>query len=620
MRAFRCLVALCSCGWACASESVSLEWHNVSFIVDSRKILDSVSGQAPAGRMLAIMGPSGSGKTSLLNALAGQVKATKGAQLTGRLMLNGRTLGGGAASDETRQAYVRQEDIFYSQMTVRETLMFSARLRLPRDVPIAEKAARVDSLIQKLGLIKVADTLVGDVRRRGISGGERKRLSIGCELLGDPTLLFLDEPTSGLDSFQSEKVVRALQRLVADGRTVVASIHQPRGSVFQMFDDLLLLSDGKTIYHGPTAAVTKHFGRLGFTPPAGVSTSDWAVDIVSPDYDTEASRIESLARIAKLSASPALPRASLPTPVVADGEPASSPSPPRRRRSGSSPFTQFSLLFRRAWREVARSKGALAIKVVQQVMVGVLYGSIYSLGLTQSSIQDRFGLLSLISIGAGNLAIASTIRAFPKEKTIVMAERAKKIYGVLPYFSSKVVAEAPVSAFVSALGGVSLYPLCGFQRKGSKFAKFVGTLVLEGLASGAIGLFLGAVAPSTDVALALFPPILVLMIIFNGFNIAESNTPKALRWIPKVSFLRWCSEGLAVNEFTGLRFSCANARGPCTETGEQALERVSFHTSTVRRAALAQTGIIASAYAGTYAVLQRKRPHFLTMVPPSPGC
>ena len=141
------------------------------------------------------------------------------------------------------------------------------------------------------------------------------------------------------------------------------------------------------------------------------------------------------------------------------------------------------------------------------------------------------------------------------------------------------------------------------------------TLVLEGFASGGLGLLLGAVAPSTDAALALFPPLLVLMIIFNGFNIAEENTPALLQFIPQVSFIRWCSEGLAVNEFSGLTFSCEGARGPCAATGEDALARVSMK-STVKQSIVAQAQIVAGSYAGSYAILQRNRPRFLSVVPP----
>ena len=236
------------------TEPIGLSWSDLSFVVKTKKgektVLHPGSGAAQAGRMLAIMGPSGCGKTSILNALAGQVRATKGARLMGTMRCGGELCGGASTVDGLRSAYVKQEDIFYTQMTVRETLEFAARLRLPKSVSRAEKKVRVDKLLSQLSLVKAADTVVGDVSRRGISGGERKRLAIGCELLSDPQLLFLDEPTSGLDSFQAQQVVACCKDLADRGTTVVMSIHQPRGSIYNMFDDLLLLSEGRTVYGG----------------------------------------------------------------------------------------------------------------------------------------------------------------------------------------------------------------------------------------------------------------------------------------------------------------------------------------------------------------------------------
>lgn len=471
--------------------------------------------------MLAIMGPSGSGKTSLLNALAGQVKGGKTSSLTGELSIDGKVAGGANQVNGLRVAYVRQEDIFYTQMTVRETLLFAARLRLPASVPRAEKERRVDELIEKLALGKAAGTIIGDAKRRGISGGERKRLAIGCELLSDPQLLFLDEPTSGLDAFAAQQVVNSLKRLADSGTTVIMSIHQPRGSIFNLFDDLLLLAEGRVVYCGAAKAAAAHFASLGYKCPNGINAGEFLVDLVSSGYEPNTSEQRladfSLAAGKQLAtAKAAAAKAAKVAAAAASGGAAAVAGGARgARRAASSGITQFALLLRRAWREVARSKAALAIKVTQQLMIAVIYGGIYSLGHTQSSIQDRFGLLSLVAIGAGNLAIASTIRAFPKEKLIVNSERAKGMYSVLPYFASKVVAEAPVSAAVSALGGAALYPLVGLNPAPGKFGRFLLTVVLEGLASGALGLFIGAIAPTTDTALALFPPFLVLMIVFS---------------------------------------------------------------------------------------------------------
>ena len=284
-----------------------------------------------------------------------------------------------------RQAYVRQEDIFYTQMTVRETLMFAARLRLPSNVSLEEKREVVDSLLKKLSLVKAADTIVGDAKRRGISGGERKRLSIGCELIGSPNLLFLDEPTSGLDAFQAQQVVSLLKQLAVEGTAVVAVIHQPRGTSFKMFDDLLLLSEGQLMYTGEAARAAAHFGRLGHRCPAGISEAEHVVDLVSADYSSSDALAASLARIAGFAtaaaqsvaaatvvakaaatnAAPTLAAGGTPgfkTKVPAAARPKRAVGPRR-----ANVLTQFALLFGRAWREVARSKATLIIKAAQQV-------------------------------------------------------------------------------------------------------------------------------------------------------------------------------------------------------------------------------------------------------------
>jgi ABC-type multidrug transport system ATPase subunit len=190
------VLLLVACSLGAAAAGADIEFRNVDFEVNKgkTKVLQQVHGRARPGRILAIMGPSGSGKTSLLNALAGTTRATKGSRLTGTLLVDGQVVS--AVTEEAsgvRSAYVRQQDVFYSQMTVRETLMFSARLRLPSNVSSAEREALVDGLLRKLSLVKAADTIVGDVRKRGISGcalergggGVRIRVKRGCRSFGD---------------------------------------------------------------------------------------------------------------------------------------------------------------------------------------------------------------------------------------------------------------------------------------------------------------------------------------------------------------------------------------------------------------------------------------------------
>jgi hypothetical protein len=349
----------------------------------------------------------------------------------------------------------------------------------------------------------------------------------------------------------------------------------------------------------------------------------------------------------------------------------------RRRNKTEYPASmreQYALLLSRAWREVARGKLPIFIKVAQQVSTALIFASIFKLdddaaptgadddtassrdsdsGKSQQpqqlGIQTRFGLLSLVCTGAANIGVASTIRAFPKEKAIVAADRAKRIYPVAPYFLSKLVAEVPLSVFLSSLGGCLLYPLVGFQRTLPKFFRFLGVTALQSFTASALGMLIGAAAPTSDAALALFPPLVVLMVIFNGFNINDKATPAALKLLPKLSLIRWGFEGLAINEFTGLKFpppptppsmniasasssahrpgkglrSSSSGRGgplPASfvSTGEEALLRVGLDVNngaTLEHAVKSQATLLAGCYAGTYAILRRQKPRFVKMAP-----
>ena len=213
---------------------VILQWRDITYTVtkktrdgdDVRVILDGLSGDATGGHLLALMGPSGSGKTSLLNALAFRVPKGPGAAITGSVYADGKRLED--PSEMARMsAYVEQEDALFALSTIRETLLFGAQLRLGSSASLAEKNAAVDAVIADLGLVSAADTIIGNEQIRGVSGGERKRVAIGMDLLHDPRLIFLDEPTSGLDAFQALNVMSTLKDLALDkGRTVIASVHQ----------------------------------------------------------------------------------------------------------------------------------------------------------------------------------------------------------------------------------------------------------------------------------------------------------------------------------------------------------------------------------------------------------
>ena len=224
------------------------------------------------------MGPSGSGKTTFMTTIAG--KATYG-KMSGTVLINER-------SDlpirtfKNMTGFVPQEDIMLREMTVEETLKFAALTRLPRDMAYKEKMNIVEDVLELLDLKAIRFSQIGDENVRGISGGQRKRVNIGMELVSDPTLLFLDEPTSGLDSTTSMSICGALRQIASLGLTIVAVIHQPRYEIFTMFHDVLLLAKGgRTVYHGPTEDAIGYFESLGYQCPNHVNPSDFFIDIVS---------------------------------------------------------------------------------------------------------------------------------------------------------------------------------------------------------------------------------------------------------------------------------------------------------------------------------------------------
>lgn len=241
---------------------------------EERIILSGISGMASPGEILAVLGPSGSGKSTLLNVLGGRLQGNHG----GAVVANGRRPG---RAVQRRTGFVPQDDVLYPHLTVRETLVFCALLRLPAALPRAEKVRAAEEVMAELGLSKCENTIVGNSFVRGVSGGERKRVSIGHEMLINPSLLILDEPTSGLDSTAAHRVVATLAGLARKGKTVVASVHQPSSRVYQMFDKVLLLAEGRCLYFGYGRDAMDYFASVGFSPRFPVNPADFMLDLCS---------------------------------------------------------------------------------------------------------------------------------------------------------------------------------------------------------------------------------------------------------------------------------------------------------------------------------------------------
>ncbi|KAK4699026.1 ATP-binding cassette, subfamily G (WHITE), member 2, partial [Phenoliferia sp. Uapishka_3] len=267
----------------------ALQFSNLSYTLpNGRLVLDSITGSVQPGEIMAVIGASGAGKSTFLDLLA---RKSKKGSISGEILVNGKQV----SDAEYRRVvgFVDQEDTLMGTLTVYETVLCSALLRLPRDMSIGDKKMRVLETMHELGILGIRDSRVGESGQRSISGGEKRRVSIACELVTSPSILFLDEPTSGLDSFNAFNVVESLVQLSRTyKRTVVFTIHQPRSNIVALFDKLVLLANGKLVYSGKSADCQSYFAGIGSPCPPGYNIADYLIDLTmqgdTPDIPAEA--------------------------------------------------------------------------------------------------------------------------------------------------------------------------------------------------------------------------------------------------------------------------------------------------------------------------------------------
>lgn len=254
----------------------ALHFEHISYTINGRPILNDISGAVQPGQLMAIMGASGAGKTTFLDILA---RKNKRGITMGDTYVNGRKI----PDSDFRNVigFVDQDDTMLPTLTVHEMILDSALLRLPRDMSRAAKEQKVDDVERQLGIHHIKDQIIGsEANERGISGGEKRRVAIACELVTSPSILFLDEPTSGLDAYNAYNVIECLVRLVKTyNRTVVFTIHQPRSNIVALFDQLILLASGRLVYSGPFALCQEYFDSIGYQCPPGFNIADYLIDL-----------------------------------------------------------------------------------------------------------------------------------------------------------------------------------------------------------------------------------------------------------------------------------------------------------------------------------------------------
>lgn len=366
------------------------------------EILHGVSGVVRPGEMLAIIGGSGAGKSTLLDILANR-KST--GTIEGEVLFNGTPAGEISQLLRRISTYVTQEDILFSTLSVRETLSFFAELRLnPKEFSREQRQDRVTRVLEQLRMTHRADARIGDENKRGLSGGEKKRVAIGCQLVADPSIIFLDEPTSGLDAYNSLMVMKLMRDLCSEGKTVVCTIHQPRSSIYEMFDQLLILDNGSTVYFGAANEATNYFESIGFPVPRNVNPADYFIDVLLSPPEARAAMTALDLSNQMTDFSKAFNESAMKGRVLDRVNESKTAHNSLLSQSDLPPFAtsywkQFTELLRRAFLTTVRDPLAFAVALSTSVILAFIIGSIfYQLGYSQSAIQGRSGVIFFIMV------------------------------------------------------------------------------------------------------------------------------------------------------------------------------------------------------------------------------
>ncbi|CAN0443751.1 unnamed protein product [Pylaiella littoralis] len=532
-----------------------------------KKILKGVSGAVRSGQILAIVGASGAGKTSLLDVLVGKIKdGTKGLSVTGDITVNGEIMS--RAFFLENAAYVPQEDRLWSALTVRENLTFASRMYDPV-MSETQCKKRVDEIVASLGLESCQHTKVGNVFLKGISGGQKRRTSIGAELVVQRKIVFLDEPTSGLDAASASEIMALLRRVASEtGMIIITSVHQPSTRVFNSFDQVILLTMGQTAYFGPAVDSLDHFAKLGHTPVGLVNPADYLLEITNSDF-SDAKLVQQLADAwFKTAACETLNErleSTYPAPIL-----------PGRKPGCLSYFRQLRALIARATLNSIRDPATYSLRLVLYLCFSFFLGSVYfQVENTQSDILDRVFLIIWINAFNSFMNMAA-IPVFTLEKEAVVKEVENGQYGVASYCIANSFVQIPFVLLIALCCATPVFFITSMNDDIVRYGQFIVAMFLMLLVIESLTQIVGVVLQNFVLGIAVFASILSMFFVFNGFFIIPNNIPSFWIWIYWISPLRYSWEMMAKIVFDGKTFSGFNDCLTCYgETGEQVLDSLS---------------------------------------------
>ena len=545
-------------------ERCDLTWKNLTYTIDveqtdpvtkekkiiKRTILNDINGYAKAGECLAIMGSSGAGKTSLLNILASKVRTGGNRKVTGDILYNGKSLSGQEVNDCV--GFVMQSDIFLSFLTPEETFKFAADLRYNKTEE--QKNRLVDQIIKDMKLENARNTIVGNQMVKGISGGEKKRVNIGFELISDPQIQFLDEPTSGLDSYTAMIIINLLKKLATrDNKTIIYTIHQPNSDIFKMFDILMLMMHGKIVYHGSPQNSIKTFNSMGghFKVPPGanpvdhymhlmqkkVDDIDEYTQVFSNFYDKQSrNQIENtIEHLNNLGAKSTI-----------------------NKKLFAGQCRQWTTLFKRAITVIKRDPTVTIMRQVQVFFNCFIVLSVWwqiSDDVNQAvGSYNRAGVLFFLCSFNFIPGMFATLSNFPIEREVLQKEYTGRFYGIVPYYITKTIAEIPFAFFFPALLVAIVYWGINMNNDFVRFIEMMCCCGLIGFAGQSTGILLGCMFSDFRVASLVAPAIFYPMMLFSGYYVSSDSLAPWISWVEYISLWRYGLEWLMRIEFTDTKW------------------------------------------------------------------
>ncbi|XP_065078452.1 ATP-binding cassette sub-family G member 1-like [Ochlerotatus camptorhynchus] len=521
--------------------STWLSFRDISYRVKGtdgkdKHLLQEISGNFRSGRLTGILGPSGAGKSTLLNILSGfKVK-----NVSGEIHVNGSPI---KRKNYRREVtYTSQDVSMLGNLTITESLDFAAELKLPRTVSTAVKSKTVNDIIKLLGLQKCAHNPV-----HAISGGEKKRLSIGLELISNPKIMFFDEPTSGLDIIAAMQVIAYLKDLALSGRCVVCVIHQPSSSILQMFDDLMVLSEGCCVYKGPLEELVCTFKASGFECPNYYNRADFALEVASLKHDGNMLDLIGKCKedylVHGMNVNDSVNTSEKDSMLVGSECSSSDSSDTADRQYPVSQWDQFMTLTKRTTLCTFRDMQLMRMRIVAHLLVGLLIGVVFwEVGNDGSKVLSNASCLFFFLIFLFFANSMPLVMTFPLETAVFMRERMNNWYSLPAYFFSKLVADFPFLILGPTLFLASAYYMTSQPMEMERLVMLWGICILLSWIAQLTGLFAGS-SLSLELSVFCVPCSVIPMLIFCGFFVRFREMFSFLIPFTYLGYFRYAFEG-----------------------------------------------------------------------------